>query len=501
MSAPSEVLGRASEGRALRTLLAAAAVGIAGDLLLRGGMWRAGVATWMVGVVVTAMVLGDADRERRLLLVGLLAAALGLALRDAPYLWPVDFLSMLCMGALVVWHASGRRVADLTIVQAARAAVLAVLTVVGGGSAVLRDGVADGGGSAETGRRARLIAFGVVLAIPPLLLVATLLGESDAVFGGFVREVIDFLSRRAVQHAMVAGLLAWAAAGWLRAASGERVETRVSDPASPAAPFLLLSVGIYGMIALLALFLGTQARVLYGGEAYLQDAVGLTRAEYARHGFFEMVAASGIVLGSLAIADWLMAEEDGGRRRFRAAGTILVVQVLAILASAVTRMAMYMAEYGLSTERAFASAIMVWVAATLVAFGLTTLRGRSARFAPVVLVVTIVWVALLNAVNLEALVVRVNVARAVQGDAFDWSYHAHLSGDALPALRAQASRLPAEVCQQLENKLIVAWGARGRNTDEQDWRSTNLPMAAARTWLAADGRLDCADPAAGAPAR
>ncbi|MBP7551153.1 MAG: hypothetical protein KA761_12775, partial [Gemmatimonadaceae bacterium] len=136
----------------MRTLVVAALIGIAGDALLRGGMWRAGFALWIALVVVAALVLDGRDRERRLMLLGLFAAALGLAVRDADYLWPIDFLSTLCMGALIVWHGTGRRLADFTLVQAARAPLLSLITMLGGASAVLRDGVAAGGGTVETGR-------------------------------------------------------------------------------------------------------------------------------------------------------------------------------------------------------------------------------------------------------------------------------------------------------------------------------------------------------------
>lgn len=496
MSAASEPLLADRGARAVRTLVVAALIGIAGDALLRGGMWRAGFALWIALVVVAALVLDGRDRERRLMLLGLFAAALGLAVRDADYLWPIDFLSTLCMGALIVWHGTGRRLADFTLVQAARAPLLSLITMLGGASAVLRDGVAAGGGTVETGRRARAVGIGAILAVPPIFLVAVLLGQSDAAFGGFIDGLGTFLERGAVRHAVVAAILAWAAAGWMRAAAGDGSLVRVIDPPSPAVPFLTVSIGLYGLIGLLALYLGTQARVLFGGASYLLATAGLTRAEYARNGFFEMVAATAIVLATLAVADWLLGSEEApARRRFRAAGTVLVAQIVAILGSAVVRMWLYVSEFGLTIDRAFAFSAMCWVLATLMAFALTTLRGRSARFAPAVLGVTVAWVAALNLANLEGLVVRVNVSRAAAGAAFDWSYHSQLSADALPTLRAQAPRLGAADCARLEAALLEVWAYRGylgASTTWGDWRANDLPRASALSWAAADGRLGCA---------
>jgi hypothetical protein len=234
--------------------------------------------------------------------------------------------------------------------------------------------------------------------------------------------------------------------------------------------------------------------VLFGGAAYLLETAGLTRAEYARDGFFQMIAAAAIVLGTLAVADWLMGvEESPGRRRFRAAGTVLVGQVVAILGSAAVRVWLYVSEFGLSTDRALAFAAMCWVLATLVAFAVTTLRGRSLRFAPALLGVTVAWVAALNVINLEAMVVRVNIARAEAGAPFDWMYHARLSADALPALRAHAPRLAAADCARLESSLLEVWAYRSARVNPAgDWRTDDLPRAAGISWAAADGRLGCA---------
>lgn len=483
----------------VRPLLAALALGAGGDLLLRGSDGRLGLTLWVLLLVGTALALMDhADRERRLLLLGVGAAAFGLTWRDAELLQAIDLLSLLCMGALVIWHGSGKRIGELTVVQAVRAAVLGLLTTLGGAPSALRDGLDAAGGSRTTGRTVRALAVGAVLAVPPLFVVMTLLRNSDRVFGSFIRSAMEFLSFSATEHVLLALLLAWFAAGWLRAARGEPTGLRVPDVASPGVPFLTVSVGLLGLVALLALFLGTQTRVLFGGAEYLRATADLTVAEYARDGFFEMVAASGIVLGTLVAAEWLLSAEDGpGRTRFGAVGTVLVAEVGLLLGSAVVRMGLYVREFGLSVDRAFAFAVMVLVSAALVTVAATTVRGRAARFAPAMLAATIGWVMLLDLANLEGIVVRVNAARAAAGAPFDARYHAALSADALPVLRAQAARLPADACASLAREMRAHWDARLARLDGADWRRANLPLMRAMDWWAEVGRLECARPVAG----
>ena len=93
------------------------------------------------------------------------------------------------------------------------------------------------------------------------------------------------------------------------------------------------------------------------------------------------------------------------------------------------------------------------------------------------------WVALLNVAGPEALVVRVNVSRAVAGRPFDVAYHARLSADALPALLAAAPRLAAGECEALGTALAEHWEKRAADrVGREDWRGLDLPLARALAW-------------------
>jgi hypothetical protein len=215
--------------------------------------------------------------------------------------------------------------------------------------------------------------------------------------------------------------------------------------------------------------------VLYGGAEYLRTTAGLTVAEYAREGFFQLVVVAGIVLVTLVAADWLVAKEAEAVKRYRAVGTVLVGLVAALLVSAVTRMWLYVSNFGLTIDRVLATSIMFWVLAAFVTYAATMLRGRGDRFAPVLLMVTIGWVALLNAASPEGIVVRTNLARAAAGKKFDAPYHAKLSADALPMLIKAAPTLPAKECAALSESLKTVWTAR--HEKRADWRSWNLPYS------------------------
>lgn len=473
---------------AWRILLSAGGAGVAGDTLLRGGQWRLGFALWIATLVGCVVTLGGRPTvERRLLLLGLLMAGFGLAWRDADMLYAIDMLSVLCVGALLIWHGTGRRLHDLTLVETVRVGLLSALNTIAGGFGVVQDAMASGGDPSRRRVVVRALVLGAIIAVPPLAIVSRLLSASDAVFSGVLQRIGSTLFANGFTHVAVALLVAWLASGWLRAAVGESMGGTLPEVRTPGLTFVSLSVGLYSLLALLTLYIVTQARVLFGGAAFLAATEGLSVATYARDGFFQLIVAAGVVLGTLVLAEWLMAEDDvAGRRHFRIVGSVLIAMVAALLVSSAVRIWLYVSEFGLTVDRGFASAAIVWVAAALVTFALTTLRGRPAQFAPSTVLVTIGWVTLVNVINPEAMIVRVNVARAAQGQAFDAEYHATLSADALPVLRDQASRLAPAECAALAIALQDTWKKRtlSRSNEHEDWRSADWSLRGAEAWYA-----------------
>ena len=135
-----------------------------------------------------------------------------------------------------------------------------------------------------------------------------------------------------------------------------------------------------------------------------------------RRGFFELVAVTAIVLAVLLAADWALDREDSvAARRFRATGWVVVGLIGVLMVSELQRMWTYMSFFGLSDTRLYATAGMTWLGVAVGWFGWTLLRGRRTRFGFGLLVATAAWVAVLTVINPEAIVVRVNLGRALAG--------------------------------------------------------------------------------------
>src|SRR5207237_6040436 len=101
--------------------------------------------------------------------------------------------------------------------------------------------------------------------------------------------------------------------------------------------------------ALFAAFVAVQIRYLFGGRSLVESRVHLTYAQYARHGFFELLAVSLLVLPLPFAAHALLRHRSPfSLRLVQALSAVLIALVLVVMASALERMHLYQREYGLT---------------------------------------------------------------------------------------------------------------------------------------------------------
>jgi hypothetical protein len=193
----------------------------------------------------------------------------------------------------------------------------------------------------------------------------------------------------------------------------------------------------------------------------------LTYAEYARHGFFELVAVAALVLPVLLLADWALVRDRRTQRVFRTLALVLVGLLFVVMASALERMRLYQREYGLTELRVYASGLIFWLGVVFLWALVTVLRGRRELFAVGALVAAFVGIALANALNPDALIARTNIDRGSEGRPVDYSYLTELSDDAVPTLVQRLPALPPEARRLLASELLSRGG-------DGDWRTWNL---------------------------
>jgi hypothetical protein len=451
---------------------AALVVGIAGDYLLRGGPWGVAFAVWIGLAILSAVSAAPTAAARRTHAAELAPAfvfALGLAMRDSPVLRAWNVFGTVLWLAVPVVRRSGVRLSTARIgdfvAGAARAAVGALLGPIAGRAASGPPPAPRAGPE-----RLRPLAIGAALALPVLVVFGSLLRSADPAFDRVLGVLWRWDLDVALSHLALVVALAWVAVGYL---STLRTPT---TPYELAPPFVLgpLEVAIpLGALAILFFaFDAVQVQYLAGGAAFVRDTLGLTFAEHARRGFFQLVATTGLVLVVLLGAGWTLRSDDVRVTRiFRRLAAVVLAAALPIPVAAFWRLGLYVDAYGLSEDRLYASAVMLWIVWCLVWLATTTLRLDSRRFAYGAWVAGFVTLLLVNAVNPDALIARVNLDRAGRGVALDTKYLMRLSADAAPTILSNANGVDtATRCA-----LVVRWGPAG-----VDWRTWNVGRWRAR---------------------
>jgi hypothetical protein len=345
-------------------------------------------------------------------------------------------------------------------------------------------------------KRALAVARGLLFFFPLLLLFGGLFMAADAVFKELVQSALRVNLRLLFTHFFVAVFCAWLAGGYLRGVLFGDEWAKVAEPRLPALSLGIIETSVVlGLLDLLFLFFVlVQFRYFFGGAALVQVTTGLTYAEYARRGFFELVAVAALSLPLLLMAHWLLREESPkAQYLFRGLAGAQILLLFVIMISAFQRMRLYQAEYGLSEQRLYPTAFMGWLALVFVWFALTVLRGRREQFWFGAMIAGFVLIGALHVLDPDALIARTNIARAKAGRRFDARYATSLSADAVPELVAGLADLSPQDRCKVAARLVGRW----QPPADRDWRAWNRSRTEAWSAVGANEAslraLSCAD--------
>jgi len=219
-------------------------------------------------------------------------------------------------------------------------------------------------------------------------------------------------------------------------------------------PLAVLDVLFIGFVAI-------QATVLFGGHAHVLQTEGLTYAEYARQGFWQLLWVSALTLlvlsGVIRVAG---RKASSDRRLLRVLVGILCATSVVVVISAIHRMWLYQEAYGFSVQRLVVITIELWLGAVFILVAVAGIRMTGQWLARAILMVGAVALLGLAATNPERLIAERNIDRYEQGEVLDTGYLGGLSPDIEPALTG----LPDGV------RVCPAY----RNDDRDPWYEFNL---------------------------
>ena len=485
-----------------------AVAGVAGDTLLRAMPWGLNVT-----LCTAALVGGGVWLVRRhklepgtdagwLAITALLLGATFLR-RDAEELGAYNVMALILTLALAAASLQRERVSTWYPFDYVRGVITATLASIVGSLVLIFNDI-QWRELPETGRvrHVRGALLGALIAAPLLVIFAALFASADPVFNNVMSNVFAFDMQSVIQHMFL--FIFWAAlvAGYLRwGMLGQPVGLQFATP-RPLASIVPIATALGLLSFLFLMFVVVQLRYFFGGAAVIEETSGLTYATYARQGFFQLVAASALVLPLLLGADHLVHGGTASQVRvFRQLAGLLLALLAVIMASALERMRLYVAAYGLTSDRLYATAFMILLIGTFAWFCWTVLlRGVRHRFAFGALMQAFAVLAGLHILNPDAFIARTNLHRPVAERPFDAKYASTLGADAVPVLLDALPRLTAADRCIVVTRLLDRWV--DGSMAEADWRTWNWSRARARRLLtdrAVEFRASCKNAAQEVP--
>ncbi|WP_169811710.1 DUF4153 domain-containing protein [Nocardia sienata] len=230
------------------------------------------------------------------------------------------------------------------------------------------------------------------------------------------------------------------------------------------------SLPVGALTAVFALFLGAQLVALFGGDDYVQRTAGLTYAEYARGGFWQLSAVTVLTL-AVILPVLHRAARDTAVDRLWLRGLLCALSglTLVMIASALGRMWTYQHAYGFTVLRLLVGTCELWLGIVYVLVIIAVLRLETAWLPRSAIAAGTAALLALAALNPEGLVAAENIDRWESGKDLDVDYLAGLSVDIVPAL----DRLPAPIRDDLLDRL-------DNQLDDDAWNSWNLARTRAR---------------------
>ena len=327
-----------------------------------------------------------------------------------------------------------------------------------------------------------------------VLLVAVfgpLFASADRAFAHLATEVLSpgwdwgLLPLRVVTFVAIAGFAgalvlagpryAGPVAGKLQAIFWNALWARPDDGAQRRRHNLEWVIPLAVLDLLFVAFVVVQLTVLFGGHEHVLETAGLTYAEYARQGFFQLLAAAALSLAVVAAACVYAGPVAGPERRYlQVLLGFLCASTLVVLISALRRLGLYEEAFGFTHDRLVAHAFALWLGGIFVLVVVAGALWKSTWLPRAVVVYSAAALLAFNAANPDALIAGRNVARYEATGKIDLVYLSHtLSADAVPALSALPRKLRDCVLQEQARSLRAA----------DPWHSFNLARARARDEL------------------
>jgi len=495
-------------GRALHVVGTGAALGIIGQLLF----FEVAIGTNFPIAIATLVTSGwllrrpDARVERRDLWLAPAAVVFAgfAAIRADPVIVLLDALTSVGLAGAALASYGQRSVlrrpfGDLLALGVAVAGWVAAGAVGAIRTARRRMPVTRGG--LGRARPALPVLRGLLIALPVMLVFVSLFSAADAVFARMLDDAtnVDLDMGSLPARALLAAVLGWMAIGGLALAA-----SRAPVPAAASGPSYDWRLGrtevltvLLAVDALFAAFVALQGAYLFGGLDTL-GAIDMSYSEYARRGFFELVAVVILAGGLIVAAERLVRDRS---RAVLGAAIVLATLTAVVLVSAAMRLRLYQEAYGWTELRLYVLATIVLLAGVLLALVGALVTDRVRWIGHAVLGLGLVVGFGLSVLGPARFITEQNVARVLDPrlvpaegrTGLDAGYALSLGDDRIPDLVRILPALKQDEAGYVRDELRFRLRELRMDPSLDAWQAWNLGRARALSALEAAeerGQLD-----------
>lgn len=344
----------------------------------------------------------------------------------------------------------------------------------------------------EIASKTGAVAKGLFISLPLLLMFGLLLTSADAAFLELMKKGFQVDLQSTFSHCCLTLTAMFFSVGSLATMFHGRLHSKdLSLDDLPSYKLGAIEVcTITGVVNLLFFsFVMVQLQYFFGGASVVTLTSGLTYAEYARRGFFELVTVVALVLPILLFLDWSFVQKSRvGIFIFRGLTISQICMLFVMMASAVKRMMLYQVEYGQTELRLYTTAFMALMALVFIIFAFTVLRGYRSHFAFASMMAGLLVTATMHFINPDEMIVTANLDRVKQGKEFDVEYNLSLSKDAIPVLVSHLGELGKENQVRIRERLQAGYVQASTFSKFKDWRYWNWSRAKADQYVGKDLR-------------
>lgn len=322
------------------------------------------------------------------------------------------------------------------------------------------------------------IIKGAVMSVPILIIFGFLFSQADLVFSQFLNHLVNIqISDRTLGYSVLLTLAFIATMSFLSYIFFPKPIPQTLPPELPntrrKSDRGIETLVFLGLISTLFLvFIGFQITYLFGGETNIMNA-GFTYAEYARRGFWELLAVAILSLVVLLASEKYANAESRRDKRFLIPALLLIIEVIIVIVSAFKRLSLYIDTYGMTELRFYVCGFIILLFALFTLLAIKFIQSKSEQFFTfTTLLSNIVFLIGINIVNPDAYILKVNLEQYGLTGKIDILYAGSLSTDAellkiklYKELEGEEKETFRELLEKEKNNLL---------SNSADWQSTNF---------------------------